>query len=107
MKSQPFKFSAWIKHAYDFEEGVSPVEHVGDEIWVMSHPAHPKIRLSLEEDIVAQVYALPKSLQLYFFGLVWIGFCDLKNNTEWHAVKKILLSIFDYAELNPKPHKNQ
>lgn len=107
MKNKPFKYSEWIKHAYDFEEGVSPVEYVGNEVLVMAHPAHPKVSLNLEDDVVAQVYALPKSLQLYFFGLVWVGFCNLEDDAEWSAVKKILLSLFDYAKSNPKLHKKE
>lgn len=105
MKNKPFKFSEWIKHAYDFEKGVNPVESIDNEVIVMAHPAHPKIRLNLENDIVSQVCLLPKSLQLYFFGLVWVGFCNLNNDAEWRVVKKILLSIFAYARENPRLHK--
>lgn len=102
MKKQPYDFVEWIKHAYDFPSDLSIITQDNNGLlYITVHIAQPKITLNLNEDIIEQVYQLPKSLQLYFFGLVWVGFCNLANKNEYNIVEKIIISIFKHAKSNP------
>lgn len=109
MKKEPYKYVEWIKHAYDFPRDMSVISFTKDtnKVSITAHPHHPVIVLDLDENIIEQVYKRPKSLQLYFFGLVWIGFCNFEKKDEVRVIKKIMFSLFDYAKNKPNLHKNE
>ena len=101
MKKEPYKYVEWIKHAYDFPRDMSVICFTKDtnKVSITAHPHHPVIVLDLDENIIEQVYKEPKSLQLYFFGLVWMGFCDFEKKDEVRVIKKIILSGHVYSYL--------
>ncbi|MCA9766838.1 MAG: heparinase II/III family protein [Carnobacterium sp.] len=109
MKKEPYKYVEWTKHAYDFPRDMSVISFAKDtsKVSITAHPHHPVIILDLDKNIIEQVYKEPKSLQLYFFGLVWIGFCDFEKKDEVRVIKKIIFSLFDYAKDKPNLHKNE
>jgi hypothetical protein len=103
VKKKPYKYAEWIKHANDFlsDDEIIVYEGGTDRVSIKVHPAHKHVLLNVNEDTIKQVFQLPKSLQLYFFDLVWVGFCDFKSLEGWGAVRKILIDVFEYAKSKP------
>lgn len=109
MKKSPYSYVEWVKHAYEFRDSDEVILQSEKEnhISILVHPAHPRVILDRNQDLIEQIYLLPKSIQLYFFGLVWIGFCDLEVKSDWMVVEDILQGIFKYAKSKPRLHKKE
>jgi hypothetical protein len=98
MKAAPFRNSEWIKHAYEFSTSSCSVTIHENSAYIITNPAQDIVKIDFNEKISSQIVKLNKSAQLYFYGLVWVGFSDLADKNVCSVVKNILSSVFEYAE---------